>query len=34
MVGPEIIMVYGKLSIEAPRAQAARFIADEKMVPV
>ena len=32
-MGPAICMVYGKLSMLAPRAQAERFIADEKMVP-
>jgi len=33
-IGPDTCMVYGKLSILAPSAHAARFIAEEKMVPV
>lgn len=33
-IGPEIIIVYGRESIEAPRAHAARFMADENTEPV
>lgn len=33
-MGPEIIIVYGRESMEAPRAQAARFMAEEKIEPV